>query len=256
MAENVLIVEVSKIEALKNSELKTAAKQIVKLEKTRDRAAYAIAQVLKTVDDKRMYVEDGYKNIEQFANAMFGYKKVTVFNMLRIAKTYMLPNGDTILKKGENDFTYTKLSELLSLGPDALKKAVQEGEITPNMTQKELRNYVKKQKAAALPEEHATNDYDAADTENAGNAQTAETANAPESTSGKNTVKIYKKIAVRIGFGEYEERREYNAQEPLEKYLKECIFRNADEKIKVICKATDTKYYIETDEYIYGLQLS
>lgn len=255
MTENVKIVETSKIDSLKNPELKTAAKQIVKLEKTRDRAAYAIAQVLKTVDDKRMYVEDGYKNIEQFASAMFGYKKVTVSNMLRIAKTYMLPNGDTILKKGENDFTYTKLSELLSLGPDTLKKAVQDGEITPEMTQKELRNYVKKKKAAELPEEHATNDYDAADTENEGNAQTAEAANATESADGKNTVKIYK-IAVRIGFGEYEERREWNVLEPIEKYLKECIFRNADEKIKTICKATDMKYYIETDEYIYGLQMS
>lgn len=255
MTENVKIVEVSKIDSLKNPELKNAAKQIVKLEKTRDRAAYAIAQVLKTVDEKRMYVEDGYKNIEQFASAMFGYKKVTVSNMLRIAKTYMLPDGSTILKNGENDFTYTKLSELLSLGPDTLKKAVRDGEITPEMTQKELRNYVKKQKAAEIPEEYATNEHDTANAEIASDAQTAETANAPESTNGKNTVKIYK-IAVRIGFGEYEERREWNVLEPIEKYLKECIFRNADEKIKTICKATDTKYYIETDEYIYGLQMS
>jgi hypothetical protein len=252
MTENVKIVEVSKIDSLKNPELKNAAKQIVKLEKTRDRAAYAIAQVLKTVDDKRLFVEDGYKNIEQFANAMFGYKRVTVSNMLRIAKTYMLPDGSTILKNGENDFTYTKLSELLSLGPDTLKKAVQNGDITPDMMQKELRNYVKKQKAAAIPEEHATNDND---TENASNAQTAKAANATESADSKNAVKIYK-IAVRIGFGEYEERREWNVLEPIEKYLKECIFRNADEKIKTICKATDTKYYIETDEYIYGLQMS
>lgn len=255
MAENVKIVEVSKIDSLKNPELKNAAKQIVKLEKTRDRAAYAIAQVLKIVDDKRLFVEDGYKNIEQFASAMFGYKRVTVSNMLRIAKTYMLPDGSTILKNGENDFTYTKLSELLSLGPDTLKKAVQNGDITPEMTQKELRNYVKKQKAAAIPEEHATDDIDTANAENAGDAQTAETANATESADSKNTVKIYK-VAVRIGFGDYEERREWNAIEPIEKYLKECIFRNADEKIKTICKATDTKYYIETDEYIYGLQMS
>lgn len=255
MTENVKIVEVSKIDSLKNPELKNAAKQIVKLEKTRDRAAYAIAQVLKTVDDKRLFVEDGYKNIEQFASAMFGYKRVTVSNMLRIAKTYMLPDGSTILKNGENDFTYTKLSELLSLGPDTLKKAVQNGDITPDMTQKELRNYVKKQKAAAIPEEHATNDNDTEDAENAGNAQTAKAANATESADSKNTVKIYK-IAVRVGFGEYEERREWNTDEPIDKYLKEVIFRNADEKIKTICKATDTKYYIETDEYIYGLQMS
>lgn len=255
MVENVKIVEVSKIEALKNPELKNAAKQIVKLEKTRDRAAYAIAQVLKIVDEKRMFVEDGYKNIEQFASAMFGYKRVTVSNMLRIAKTYMLPDGSTILKNGESDFTYTKLSELLSLGPDALKKAVQDGEISPEMTQKELRNYVKKQKAAAIPEEHATNDHDTANAAITSDAQTAETTNATESADSKNTVKIYK-VAVRIGFGEYEERREWNALEPIEKYLKECIFQNADEKIKTICKATDTKYYIETDEYIYGLQMS
>lgn len=252
MAENVKIVEISKIDSLKNPELKNAAKQIVKLEKTRDRAAYAIAQVLKTVDDKRLFVEDGYKNIEQFASAMFGYKRVTVSNMLHIAKTYMLPDGSTILKNGENDFTYTKLSELLSLGPDTLKKAVQNGDITPDMTQKELRNYVKKQKAKAIPEEHATNDNDTEDAENAGNAQTA---NATESADSKNTVKIYK-IAVRVGFGEYEERREWNTDEPIDKYLKEVIFRNADEKIKTICKATDTKYYVETDEYIYGLQMS
>lgn len=252
MTENVKIVEVSKIDSLKNPELKNAAKQIVKLEKTRDRAAYAIAQVLKTVDDKRLFVEDGYKNIEQFASAMFGYKRVTVSNMLRIAKTYMLPDGSTILKNGENDFTYTKLSELLSLGPDTLKKAVQNGDITPDMTQKELRNYVKKQKTPQISEEHETV---CSSTANAANAGDAQTANATESADSKNTVKIYK-VAVRIGFGEYEERREWNVLEPIEKYLKECIFRNADEKIKTICKATDTKYYIETDEYIYGLQMS
>ena len=255
MAENVKIVEVSKIDSLKNHELKNAAKQIVKLEKTRDRAAYAIAQVLKTVDEKRLFVEDGYKNIEQFASAMFGYKKVTVSNMLRIAKTYMLPDGSTILKNGENDFTYTKLSELLSLGPDTLKKAVQDGEITPDMTQKELRNYVKKQKNSQISEEHEAVCSSTENAENAGNAQTAETANTSESTDGKNTVKIYK-IAVRVGFGEYEERREWNTTEPIENYLKEAIFRNADEKIKTICKATEMKYYIETDEYIYGLQMS
>lgn len=255
MAENIQIVEFSKIDALKNPELKTAAKQIVKLEKTRDRAAYAIAQVLKTVDDKRMFVEDGYKSIEQFANAMFGYKKVTVSNMLRIAKTYMLPNGDTILKKGENDFTYTKLSELLSLGPDTLKKAVQNGDITPDMTQKELRNYVKKQKTPQISEEHEAVYSSTEDAEDAGNAQATETANAPESIDGKNTVKNYK-IAVRVGCGKYEERREWNTAEPIEKYLKEAIFWNSDEKIKTICKATEMKYYIETDEYIYGLQMS
>lgn len=255
MSENVKIVEVSKIDSLKNIELKNAAKQIVKLEKTRDRAAYAIAQVLKTVDDKRLFVEDGYKNIEQFASAMFGYKRVTVSNMLRIAKTYMLPDGSTILKNGENDFTYTKLSELLSLGPDTLKKAVQDGEITPDMTQKELRNYVKKQKAATIPEEHATNGNDTANAKNAGDAQTAETASATKFADSKNTVKICK-VAVRIGLGKYEIRSEWNTAEPIEKYLKECIFRNADEKIGTICKATDTKYYIETNEYIYGLQMS
>lgn len=255
MAENVKIVEVSKIDSLKNPELKNAAKQIVKLEKTRDRAAYAIAQVLKTVDEKRLFVEDGYKNIEQFASAMFGYKKVTVSNMLRIAKTYMLPDGSTILKNGENDFTYTKLSELLSLGADKLKKAVQDGEITPDMTQKELRNYVKKQKNPQISEEHEAVCSSTENAENAGNAQTAETANTSESTDGKNTVKIYK-IVVRVGFGEYEERREWNTTEPIENYLKEAIFRNSDEKIKTICKATEMKYYIETDEYIYGLQMS
>lgn len=255
MTENVKIVETSKIDSLKNPELKTAAKQIMKLEKTRDRAAYAIAQVLKTVDDKRMYVEDGYKNIEQFASAMFGYKKVTVSNMLRIAKTYMLPNGDTILKKGENDFTYTKLSELLSLGPDTLKKAVQDGEITPEMTQKELRNYVKKQKNPQISEEHEEICSSAAESADASDAKTAETAKATKSADGKNAVKIYK-IAVRVGYGDYEERREWSTAEPIESYLREVIFTSADEKIKTICKATEMKYYIETDEYIYGLQMS
>lgn len=255
MTENVKIVEVSKIDSLKNPELKNAAKQIVKLEKTRDRAAYAIAQVLKTVDDKRMFIEDGYKNIEQFASAMFGYKRVTVSNMLRIAKTYMLPDGSTILKNGENDFTYTKLSELLSLGPDTLKKAVQDGEISPEMTQKELRNYVKKQKSSTISKEREEIDNDAADAEITSGAQTTEVAKATESTDGKNTVKIYK-IAVRVGFGEYEERREWDTAEPIENYLKEVILTNDYEKIKTICKATEMKYYIETDKYIYGLQLS
>lgn len=246
MTENVKIVEVSKIDSLKNFELKNAAKQIVKLEQTRDRAAYAIAQVLKTVDDKRLFVEDGYKNIEQFASAMFGYKRVTVSNMLRIAKTYMLPDGSTILKNGENDFTYTKLSELLSLGPDRLKKAVQDGEITPEMTQKELRNYVKKQKGSEISEEHEKIDNDAAGAEIESGAQTTETANATESAHGKNAV-----IKYRVNGAEYvQASNAWDFDKPFIDYFIKSILRD-DDKLFAWTQADERTWFVETEKAVF-----
>lgn len=254
MAENVKIIETSRVDSLKNPELRTAARKVVKLEQTRERAAYAIAQVLYNVDLKRLYVQDGFKSIEQFANSVFGYKRATVNNMMRIAKNYMLPDGSgTVLQKDGQDFTYSKLSELLPLDAEIVKQAVEDGEITPAMTQRELREYVKNQKNPKATEEHETPEVSATNAAGSVGGETTAAAETPNAANGK--MKMFA-VMVRRGDGEYIKVNDWNNTTPFADYIKNTVFTESDEIVKVIVKVTDVKYFIESDKRIYGVCFS
>ena len=75
----------------------------------------------------------------------FGYKKSSANNMLRIGKTFTNPehNGSTLPHTTAKDFTVSQISEMLTVKPTALIEACEKERITPNMTQKEIREVVK-----------------------------------------------------------------------------------------------------------------
>lgn len=255
MAENVKIIETSRVDSLKNPELRTAARKVIKLEQTRERAAYTIAQVLYNVECKRLYVQDGFKSIDQFASSVFGYKKATVYNMMKIAKNYMLPDAaGTILQKDGLDFTYSKLSELLPLDTETVKKAVEDGEISPTMTQKELRAYVKNQKNQETTTEHETLKGGTKDATNSNSGETAAPAETSNAANGE--MKSFS-VTVRRGDGDYVMVLEqWNNRTAFDVYIKNYVFSDSGEDVKVIVKVTDTKYFIESNKRIYGVCLS
>lgn len=113
---------------------------------------FNIAVKLKEIYENKLYIAGGYKNVYEMAAAEFDYKKASTNNLIRIATLFLESDNEgkirTIFAKGEIDFKYSQLQELLSLDSDKAKSLIEGGKITVDSTAKEIREIVKETKQA------------------------------------------------------------------------------------------------------------
>lgn len=145
MALEMVIVNPVTLDTLKNKKLVAACKRIEKASDDTRKALFRIAYELRRIDANKLYSDDGYKNISDCAEKLFGYKKAMTNNLVRIAENYMdaagaltLPTGD-----GVKEWTVGQLQELLKLSPDVVRELVDNGTIHSGMTSKAIRQAVK-----------------------------------------------------------------------------------------------------------------
>lgn len=161
---------------------------------------FDVASILWEVEQKQLYVDDGFTNAAEYAMATFGFKKSKAYALVTIGKEYTRPVYD---KKGKcvghasnlipaanpqmqdaplNDFTVTQIERILPLGREKALELVNAGEMSPNMTVEAIRAVVKANKPAPAieaPESPVEGPTSAPDTET---EQTpAPNAQAPES---------------------------------------------------------------------------
>lgn len=112
---------------------------------------FTIALTLKKVYDEELFKAGGYKNVYEFAQSEFDYKKASTNNMIRIATAFLDASDEdkikTIFAKGEIDFKFSQLAELLSLPVEKAKELVESGKIDANTPVKDIRDTVKAIKA-------------------------------------------------------------------------------------------------------------
>ena len=150
----------------KSRKLEAATLKIERARATAEKSYFTIAQTMKQVyDDSEILIESGFKNIEEYAEKTFGYKKANTRKMIAIAGRFMDRDG---IKELFGGFAYSGLAELLPISDDEIKKAINDGEISAKSTQKELREYVKNTKNPKAAESDAANDNSAADAEKSG----------------------------------------------------------------------------------------
>ena len=112
---------------------------------------FTIALTLKKVYDEELFKAGGYKNVYEFAQSEFDYKKASTNNMIRIATAFLDATDEnrikTIFAKGEIDFKFSQLAELLSLPVEKAKQLVEDGKIDASTPVKDIRDIVKGIKA-------------------------------------------------------------------------------------------------------------
>lgn len=112
---------------------------------------FKIALTLKKVYDEELFKAGGYKNVYEFAQSEFDYKKASTNNMIRIATAFLDASDEnkikTIFAKGEIDFKFSQLAELLSLPTEKAKELIESGDIDANTPIKDIRDIVKGIKA-------------------------------------------------------------------------------------------------------------
>lgn len=130
-----------------NKKLQTATNAIIKATETATKSLFKIALTMKSIKDNELYVDDGFKNISEFAEKVFGYKKTATYNMLKVADEYLNENGISKLAEhtdNGNDFELTQIVEMLPLETvENTIEFVEDGTLKPEMTTKEIRKKVK-----------------------------------------------------------------------------------------------------------------
>lgn len=133
--------------AFKNQALQDCTERISKIytnayqyaeEKNRE-----IALILAEIQKDRLYLEDGFKSVADYAEQTFNLKKTNAHMLANAGRVYLSDNVNPALK----EFSPSKVAELTSLHSDAVNKALETGRISKYSTQKELREFAIETKA-------------------------------------------------------------------------------------------------------------
>ena len=96
-----------------------------------------IGYALRKIDDAKMYEQDGYKSVAEFAKAEYGLEGSTVSRFMSINREYSIDGYSERLKPEYADFNRSQLEEMLKL-PEADRDMV-----TPDTARKEIRDIKK-----------------------------------------------------------------------------------------------------------------
>lgn len=89
---------------------------------------------LRKVRDNEMYLEDGYKDVHDFAMNEFGMSKSTVNHCIRINEQFSIDGNSPGIDERYKDFSKSQLQEMLYIPVDKRE------DVTPDMTVKEIRS--------------------------------------------------------------------------------------------------------------------
>lgn len=96
-----------------------------------------IGYALRKIDDAKLYEQDGYKSIAEFAKSEYGLEGSTVSRFMSINREYSIDGYSERLKPEYADFNRSQLEEMLKL-PEADREM-----ITPDTARKEIRDIKK-----------------------------------------------------------------------------------------------------------------
>ena len=173
-----------------NKELQKATNTVFKLGDAIKRNWFAIAHIVAHVDATECYKDDGFNTVHEWVEKTFGIKKTASYSLLTIGKEYtrkivnssgkVVGYGTNLITDGTDDFSKTQVEKMLPGGHKLAVELVNGGEITPDMSAKEISRIVKS---------HTNPETDDAETE-----QEQET-DSPEKYDGE-TVSVWDKNGV------------------------------------------------------------
>lgn len=96
-----------------------------------------IASILAEVMEEKSYEKDGFKSVGDYAKDVFGINRQNAYSLASAGKVYNDKKAPEALKA----MSPSKLAEVAKVPADTLNKAITDGKITADTTQKELREF-------------------------------------------------------------------------------------------------------------------
>jgi len=139
--------------AFENKDLQKATNMIFKLGDAIRKNWFYIAYIVADVDKTECYKDDGFNTVHEWVEKTFGIKKSASYSLLTIGKEYtrkivnasgkLVGYGSNLITEGSDDFSKTQIEKMLPAGHELAVKLVNDGEITPDMSAKEISSVVK-----------------------------------------------------------------------------------------------------------------
>lgn len=139
--------------AFANKDLQKATNAVFKLGDAIKKNWFAIAYIVAGVDETECYKDDGFNTVHEWVEQTFGIKKTASYSLLTIGKEYtrkifnasgkVVGYGTNLITDGSDDFSKTQVEKMLPAGHELAVELVKGGEITPDMTAKEIARVVK-----------------------------------------------------------------------------------------------------------------
>lgn len=136
-----------------NKELQKATNTVLKLGDTIKKNWFAIAHIVSHVDAMECYKDDGFNTVHEWVEKTFGIKKTASYSLLTIGREYtreivnasgkVVGYGTNLITDGSVDFSKTQVEKMLPAGHELAVELVNCGEITPDMSVKEISRVVK-----------------------------------------------------------------------------------------------------------------
>lgn len=121
--------------------LNKATDKIIKLYQnataTADKLNRQLASILGTVATEKSYEKDGFKSVGEYASMTFGIKPRNAYMLASAGQVYNDDKANPVLKS----MSPSKMAEVLSIDRETLNKALEDGTITNETTQKGLREF-------------------------------------------------------------------------------------------------------------------
>ena len=148
--------------AISNPQLKRASLEVFECAGTAGLMLYKIAAIIADVDAKELWKDDGFASVHEWTEKTFGMKKSNSYAFLKIGNEYLNESGDgsNLYFTTPNDFTMSQVRALLPLGSELAHDVAAVGEVTPEMSVRDINDYVKEHR----PRKMSTTD-NSADTE-------------------------------------------------------------------------------------------
>lgn len=125
----------------KNAKLNECATAIATIGSKMKDANKEIAKVLATIEITKCYTDDGFKNVGDFAEATFGIKKAHASQLASVARRFYNDTTPAVLAQFAETASPSNLYELRNMTDAQVEAAINSGSISPESTQKELREF-------------------------------------------------------------------------------------------------------------------
>lgn len=116
------------------------------------RSFVRIGYALRKIEEQRLYEQDGYKSVAEFAKAEYGLEQSTTSRFMSINREYSIDGYSEHLRPEYADLGRSQLEEMLKL-PDSDRKMIQAE--TPRADIRELKRFNKEEPAAGVADDIA-----------------------------------------------------------------------------------------------------
>lgn len=143
-----------------NTKLRNYTQQIFKQGLNIKKSFARIAVILVKIDESKCYEQDGFDNVQDYANKVLGWKSANTYAMLKVGREYIdSKTYESVLPHGEQDYTTSQLQALLPLkSVDKALELAENNEINPEMTVKAIKDVVKSYTKKTNDVKEETND--------------------------------------------------------------------------------------------------